>query len=182
MNSGAPEGLAVPVENMTIFNGESNLAYRQWRFRVRKFLFYHDIRLIWMIINWRKKYHTVRIVPKSNNKILDRDKSIPVTHKYTIAHFPGLATNTSIKSGGVKLQWRLSYVTFQGNTEIWSRKTGGRKIQVYLIWNGLCKEIRIKGQAFPLYEMMESCKCIPQMRNNWLRYQYKEVILCFILY
>ena len=38
------------------------------------------------------------------------------------------------------------------------------------------------GQAFPLYEMMESCKCIPQMRNNWLRYQYKEVILCFILY
>ena len=50
-----------------------------------------------------------------------------------IAHFPDLATNISIKSGGVKLQSRLSYVTFQGNTEIWSHKIGGRKIQVYLI-------------------------------------------------
>ena len=38
----------------------------------------------------------------------------------------------------------LSYVTFQGNSQIWSHKTGGRLIQVLLIWNGLWKEIKIK--------------------------------------
>ena len=33
-----------------------------------------------------KKYHTVRTIPKSNIKIA---KSIPPTHKYMTAHFPG---------------------------------------------------------------------------------------------
>ena len=28
------------------------------------------------------------------------------------------------------IQLKLFYVTFQGNSEIWSRKTGGRLIQV----------------------------------------------------
>ena len=31
------------------------------------------------------------------------------------------------------VQSNMSYVTFQGNSEIWSHKTGGRLIQVYLI-------------------------------------------------
>jgi len=30
----------------------------------------------------------------------------------------------------IYIQLNLSYVTFQGNSEIWSHKTGGRLIQV----------------------------------------------------
>ena len=35
-----------------------------------------------------KKHHTVKTVPKSNQKIVA--KSISLTHIYTIVHFPGL--------------------------------------------------------------------------------------------
>ena len=37
-----------------------------------------------------KKYHTVGIVPKSNIKIVERDKIDTLTHKYMTAHFPCL--------------------------------------------------------------------------------------------
>jgi hypothetical protein len=40
------------------------------------------------------------------------------------------------------IQSNLSYVTFQGNSEIWSHKTGGRLIQVSLIKKIKCS---VKG-------------------------------------
>ena len=37
------------------------------------------------------KYYTAGTIPKSNKKIAEREvKSIPLTHKYTTTHFPGL--------------------------------------------------------------------------------------------
>jgi len=39
---------------------------------------------------------------------------------------------------------KLSYVTFQVESEIWSHKTCGPLIQVYLIWNALWREIKMK--------------------------------------
>ena len=42
------------------------------------------------------------------------------------------------------MQLNLLYVTFKGNIEIWSYKRGGYYIQVYLIWNSLWMEIKIK--------------------------------------
>ena len=47
-----------------------------------------------------KKYHTIRTIPKSNIKIVERGK----THKYMMAHFLGLiCEGTSIESDRVKL-------------------------------------------------------------------------------
>ena len=37
-----------------------------------------------------KIYHTVRTVPKSNRKIVERGKTTPLTHKYMMTHLPGL--------------------------------------------------------------------------------------------
>jgi len=50
-----------------------------------------------------KKYHTERIIPKSNIKIVERGKiDTPNTHIHDCSlSWPG--TGTSIKSGGVKL-------------------------------------------------------------------------------
>ena len=51
----------------------------------------------------KKKYYTVGTVPKSNRKIVKRDKiDIPITqiHDHPLLW---LGTGTSIKSGGVKL-------------------------------------------------------------------------------
>jgi hypothetical protein len=39
---------------------------------------------------WNKKYHTVGIVWKSNETIVEEAESLPLTHKYMITHFPGL--------------------------------------------------------------------------------------------
>ena len=39
----------------------------------------------------------------------------------------------------------LSYVTFQGNREIWSHKTGGCLIQVWLIWNALWRKSKLRS-------------------------------------
>ena len=36
----------------------------------------------------KKKYHTVGTFPKSNRKITEREKSIPLTHIYMTTHFP----------------------------------------------------------------------------------------------
>jgi hypothetical protein len=38
-----------------------------------------------------EKYHTVRTFPKSYRKLQKEAKSIPLTHKYMTAHFPGMA-------------------------------------------------------------------------------------------
>ena len=41
--------------------------------------------------NWKKtKYHTVGIVPKSNIKVVERDKSIFLTHINMTVECPGL--------------------------------------------------------------------------------------------
>jgi len=38
-----------------------------------------------------KRYYTIGKVPKPNRKIIDKDEiSIPLTHKYMTADFPGL--------------------------------------------------------------------------------------------
>jgi len=37
-----------------------------------------------------KKYYAIRIVSKSNKKIVERAKSIHLTHIYMTTHFPGL--------------------------------------------------------------------------------------------
>jgi hypothetical protein len=52
-----------------------------------------------------KKYHTVETVPNTNRKIVERKrkKSIPLTHKYMTAKLSWLGTDTSMKSGGIKL-------------------------------------------------------------------------------
>jgi hypothetical protein len=36
------------------------------------------------------KYHTVGTIPKSNIKVVERKKSISLTHKFMTAHFLGL--------------------------------------------------------------------------------------------
>jgi len=38
----------------------------------------------------KKKNITVWTIPKSYRKFTERAKSIPLTHKYMISHFPGL--------------------------------------------------------------------------------------------
>ena len=48
-----------------------------------------------------KKYHTVRTFPKSNRKIVERGKLIPLTHKYMTAHFPGLVQYFNKKFRGM---------------------------------------------------------------------------------
>ena len=37
-----------------------------------------------------QKSYAVNIVPKSNRKIVERNKIDPPTHEYKTAHFPGL--------------------------------------------------------------------------------------------
>jgi len=44
----------------------------------------------------------------------------------------------------IGIQSNLFYMTFHGNIEIWSHKTGGHLIQVKLIWNALWSAIKIK--------------------------------------
>jgi hypothetical protein len=46
-----------------------------------------------------KKYHTVGT--KSNRKIVERGKLIPLTHKYMTAHFPGLVQYFNKKCRGM---------------------------------------------------------------------------------
>jgi hypothetical protein len=38
----------------------------------------------------KKKYRTVGTIPESNIKIIERSKSLLLTHKYMTADFPGL--------------------------------------------------------------------------------------------
>ena len=50
-----------------------------------------------------KKYHTVRMVPKSQRNIVERGaQSIPLTHIYITVHSPGLI-QIQIKSACLKL-------------------------------------------------------------------------------
>jgi hypothetical protein len=50
-----------------------------------------------------KKYHTVGIIPKSNIKILERGKIYTSNTQIHDRSLSFLGTDTSIKSGGVKL-------------------------------------------------------------------------------
>jgi len=51
----------------------------------------------------KQKYHTVEMVPKSNSKIIERGQiDTPTTHIHA-SSLSQLGTDTSIKSGGVKL-------------------------------------------------------------------------------
>ena len=74
---------------------------------VRTFLKYHTVGtfLKYHTVGTFPKYHTVGTFPKSNPKIVEIDAiSIPVTHIYITAHYPGFGTGTSIKKSG-RVNW-----------------------------------------------------------------------------
>ena len=54
-----------------------------------------------------KIYYPVRTVQKSNRKIVERRKLIPLTHKDMTAHFPGLVQDRPVEFGGIRLILRV---------------------------------------------------------------------------
>jgi len=74
-----------------------------WDVKRRQNYSVHVYRLKYLEIKWEKKYHTVRTIPKSNIKIVERSKlDTPNTqiHDHSLSW---LGTGTSIKRGRVKL-------------------------------------------------------------------------------
>ena len=59
---------------------------------VGTFLKYHTVGTIlkYHTVGTILKYHTVGTIPKSNIKVVERKKSISLTHKFMTAHFLGL--------------------------------------------------------------------------------------------
>lgn len=73
---------------------------------------YEVLQIKWK--NKKKKYHTVRTVPREISKSLKNAISIFLTHKHMIAHFPCLVqTVTSIKSD------RLDYFYGPKPSQMW---------------------------------------------------------------
>jgi hypothetical protein len=71
----------------------------------------------------KKRLYYILLSPRNENKA--------VLHSTQISKWKFELTGPNqILEFIFNIQSNLSYVTFQGNTEIWSYKTGGRLIQV----------------------------------------------------
>jgi hypothetical protein len=68
----------------------------------------------------------------------------------------------------------LSYVIFQGNSEIWSHKTGGCLIQVWLIWNALWRKSKLRSHntSYCLIEVVTKTGLIVYTIKIWKLFSY----------